>query len=259
MSNSRLYDKNYKVPTKIINHIKSVLVSNPSGDGVKRAKHIINNGSLTYSAMKRLKNFFDYFNKEKQSTIQYELAGGDLMKSFVETTLNSDRKGVEMEDNIRIGRDDVRKDVKLTTKASNIPRLNENKINRSSVCVIVNQDNEFLLVKRSNHSGQWMPNKWALVGGKIEEDETPERACVREIKEEVGLEITKLLKRFVIQRSEDNVEYVFATRYDGDPENVSLNPEHTEYGWFSYDEIYEMNDKVPNMMEYLLMSFKKYE
>lgn len=259
MSNSKLYDKSFKVPNNILKHIKSVLVSNPSGDGVKRAKHIVKNESLTYSALKRLKNFFDYFNHQKDSKVQYELAGGDLMKIFVEQTLNSERSAVDREEKIKSLNNDARNDVKLTTKAYRTPRLNESEVNKNSICIIVNKDNEFLLVRRSGYENQWMPNKWSLVGGKVNKDETPERACVREVEEEVGLKITKLLKRFVIQRDVNSVEYIFAVRYQDDPDNVTLNPENSDYVWLTYDEIEVLDDKVPNLLDYINMAFKKYE
>lgn len=38
--------------------------------------------------------------------------------------------------------------------------------------------------------GQWMAGKWCFVGGKVESGETPEQAVVREVKEEIGIDVT---------------------------------------------------------------------
>lgn len=125
MANSKLYNKTYRVPSNVLKRINSVLVSNPHGDGVKRAKNILKSGSITYQGMKRLKNFFDY-NDQKKDKAQYELSGGDLMKSFIERTLNADRDGVKRSDDIK---KDLNVDVNLGTHATQSPRLNEDVIN----------------------------------------------------------------------------------------------------------------------------------
>ena len=101
MANQELYDKTYRIPPDVLKGIQTALVSNPQGEGVKRAKFMLKNGSITYQAMKRLKNYFDYFNPQSDDQTQYNLAGGQPMKAFVDTTLNQDRnaaKPVEMLD-----------------------------------------------------------------------------------------------------------------------------------------------------------------
>jgi hypothetical protein len=60
MANKELYNKTYKIPSDVIKHIQTILVSNSHGEGVKRAKFMLKNGVLTYQSLKRLKNFFDY-------------------------------------------------------------------------------------------------------------------------------------------------------------------------------------------------------
>ena len=120
--NSELYNKKYKIPEKILNHIKKVLILNPNGIGIKRAKFLLNNKEITYQTLKRLKNFFDYFVSNGKNDIQYELAGGVLMKNFVESTLNSDRNAVKMSKNIK---QDVMTKPNSELKPYKTPRLNE--------------------------------------------------------------------------------------------------------------------------------------
>ncbi len=53
-----------------------------------------------------------------------------------------------------------------------------------AVCAAKNKDNTLLIAKRNLAPGK---DKWALPGGFIEWGETPEAACLRELKEETGL------------------------------------------------------------------------
>jgi 8-oxo-dGTP diphosphatase len=61
-----------------------------------------------------------------------------------------------------------------------------------AVCAAKNKEGKIFIAKRNLKPGK---NKWALPGGFIESGETPETACLRELKEETGLEgkIKKLL------------------------------------------------------------------
>jgi hypothetical protein len=94
MPNTKLYGKKFKIPTDIIEAIKKQLIITPSGDGIKRAKNIAyGDGYITYQSLERLKNYFendvDLTNKESKD--RYLLAGGDKMKNFVYSTLDSSR------------------------------------------------------------------------------------------------------------------------------------------------------------------------
>jgi ADP-ribose pyrophosphatase YjhB (NUDIX family) len=52
------------------------------------------------------------------------------------------------------------------------------------VCVAKNKEGDVLIAKRNLRPGI---NKWALPGGFVEANEAPEKACLRELKEETGL------------------------------------------------------------------------
>lgn len=257
--NSELYGKNFRVPPEVLQHIQAALTSNPQGDGVKRAKFLLKNGVVTYQAMKRLKNFFDNFNG--QPLQQYQLAGGDGMKSFIEKTLGSERDAVELGKKVR---QDATVDPYLGNKPQQIPNLNEEveeerEKNQNAVAVIVNEDNQILLLKRADSPDIWQPGKYALVGGAVEHGESPEEAVKREIREETGLNIDKFKGKFKIGRANsDSEESIFLAKYDGDPFDIKLNFEHTRYGWYGPEEIHFLNT-VPYLMEYINMVFKKEE
>ena len=55
------------------------------------------------------------------------------------------------------------------------------------VGVIINKNNQVLIAKRASHQHQG--DKWEFPGGKVENDETPQEALKRELKEELGIDI----------------------------------------------------------------------
>lgn len=257
--NSQLKDKKYNIPIDVINKIR-VAISNSNGStGIKRAKFLVNNGQITYQNLKRLKNFFDYFNVQNGDRTQYELAGGDLMRNFIEQTLNRDRDAVNRSKEIKR---DVNVNPYLGNKAQKTPNLNENEdaqsLKKNALGVIVNNDNKILLLKRSPNIEAWQPSKWALVGGGVENGEEPVDACKREIKEETGIIIDNFKEKVKIQRNPESVEYIFLGKYDGDPDDIRLNFEHINYGWFFPEEMKFLNH-IPNLLDYINLVFKNYD
>ncbi|MEO8408372.1 MAG: NUDIX domain-containing protein [Oxalobacteraceae bacterium] len=54
--------------------------------------------------------------------------------------------------------------------------------------IIENSQKEILLLLRDDDPGISYPNYWTLVGGKVEDGETPETAAHREMLEEIGVD-----------------------------------------------------------------------
>lgn len=249
--NKQLYGNEYTIPDKVLKHINKYLLMYPNNEGIKRGKNLLKSKSVSYSSLKRLKNFYEEYEKKGGDKIQYELSGGDLMKDFVNQKLKTERKSSEI---YKKNTDDIR-----YNDESKIHNSLKESVEEKQHCVlgvVFNKDKRILLLKRSKYEDQWQPNKWGLPGGKIDVGESSLNALKREIKEETGIEIFKQLSSFSIMR-DNNIEHVYICFYDGDDENVELNFEHSGYGWFSKVEI-DFLDTVPNLIEYIDIAITKY-
>ncbi len=98
-------------------------------------------------------------------------------------------------------------------------------------------DYRVLLLKRK----QTIKGAWTGVGGGIEEGETAWQAILREIKEETGLTPEKLYfadtceQFYEIDNDSILIAPVFVA-YVADNAAVTNNEEHSEFGWFTFEE-----------------------
>ena len=106
------------------------------------------------------------------------------------------------------------------------------------VVAIIHKDDKILATKRGY--GEFI-NQWEFPGGKIEENETKEEALIREIKEELNIEIE--ITNFAL-----DLEYQYPTFYlkmscfdciikNGTPKLL----EHNDARWLSKDELDDVN------------------
>lgn len=152
------------------------------------------------------------------------------------------------------------KSLKAQSGEVNLKENNEfpKDLKRNALAIIFNDSMHVLLLKRSSNEEHWMPSKWALVGGGVEDGEEPVEAVQREIKEETGLEINNFIEKFVLQRNEDSVEHMFIAKYNGNNDDVELNHEHDDFDWYSIEQIKNL-DSVPNLLDYVKIALTKYE
>lgn len=85
--------------------------------------------------------------------------------------------------------------------------------------ILFNRKGELLLLLRDNIPTIGHPNHWNIVGGVIEEGETPEEAAIREVQEEIGVRLASvsLFRRYSIgdrRRAKPVPYYVYWSRLD---------------------------------------------
>jgi len=118
-------------------------------------------------------------------------------------------------------------------------------------------ENKILILKIGS-TAPWMPNKWSIVGGVIEDNETPKNAILREGFEEIGL-IPKNVS-FKYKKETDDCGTIFY--YSGILENndVKLDYENSEFKFITKDEV-DNYDFVPHVKEFIIQLFsnKKYD
>ena len=96
-----------------------------------------------------------------------------------------------------------------------------------ALVVLINEKGEVLAVSRKdNHED------FGLVGGKVDEGETPVEAAIREAKEETGLDVSNL--RCIYQRfRNDRMGYTYLADYSGE---INTDEPHV-VKWASFDTI----------------------
>lgn len=96
--NKDLYGKNVIIPDAIKKHLKDSLNNikglDQTSEGYRRNIQLQNAQTIGYPQLKRIKNFFDTFQGDTKDA-DFLLNGGMEMKSWVDTTLQSMRSGVE--------------------------------------------------------------------------------------------------------------------------------------------------------------------
>lgn len=98
-------------------------------------------------------------------------------------------------------------------------------------------DIEFLIIKRVPHDGDF----WQPVTGRIEEGETPKQTAIREVTEEVGIDVhlhvsDELMRsEWLTEDGRKGIDILHAVEVAMDSE-VILSEEHEDYRWLLIDD-----------------------
>jgi 8-oxo-dGTP diphosphatase len=122
--------------------------------------------------------------------------------------------------------------------------------------ILENDEGKFLLYLRDNKPDIPFPGYWDLIGGHIEEGETPEEALVREVKEELDID----LKEYTFYRkyeclsgdAYENIKYIYYGKINLPIEKVTLL-EGVRPQYFSREEI--PNVKFANILKSIVLDY----
>ena len=106
---------------------------------------------------------------------------------------------------------------------------------RVTCAIIRNEENDVLVVRRGENSD--LPDKWEFPGGKVKEGESYEECIIREIKEELSIEISIVGKLQPVEYHypEKSIRLIpFVCRIkSGD----IILTDHSEFRWLTRNEI----------------------
>ena len=122
--------------------------------------------------------------------------------------------------------------------------------------ILENDKGEFLLYLRDNKPGIPFPDHWDLIGGHVEEGETPGEALVREFKEELDLDLKEytFYKKYECLTGDayENIKYIYSGKINLTIEKVTLL-EGVRPQYFSRREI--PNVKFANILKSIVMEY----
>lgn len=106
---------------------------------------------------------------------------------------------------------------------------------------ILNKHGQFLLLRRSL-TDEFCPGGWELPGGKVEHGEDSVDSCIRETKEEAGIDIkvfypitsySYMMPEEGIIKHMTQIVYLCATESD----DIKISDEHSDYMWADFGHI----------------------
>jgi len=146
--------------------------------------------------------------------------------------------------------------------------MENNKFGLGVIVCIFNRDfSKLFLLKRNKAKRDLNKADWGNPGGRVEWGEKLAEACVREVKEESGIDLDpKQLKLLNIKEITENpiaptvhfLQFIYATKID-QIEEITLNEESEEYGWFNLKELPDKTlDPKEDLIKLSLAAKKKF-
>lgn len=132
--------------------------------------------------------------------------------------------------------------------------------------IIKNHEGKFLITRRHQPEAFFAHNKWQLPGGGVEYGEHPRDAVIREIREEVGIEVKILTDRPIIysenrkRNSTHLLFFCYPAYYKSGELDVTRDEETAEAQWLYSSEI-DYTNSLSGMKEIITKAekfFKNY-
>ena len=109
---------------------------------------------------------------------------------------------------------------------------------QGAAIILLNSQRQVLLVLRDDKDSIPYPNTWNILGGCIEENESPEECIKREMLEEIELDVGEInfFRSFDLG---DRIDYAFWKKIDLEPSKINLH-EGQRLAYFTKAEIDKM-------------------
>ena len=99
-------------------------------------------------------------------------------------------------------------------------------MNKVATALLFDRNNKLLVYLRDDKPEIPFPNHWDLFGGHVEQNESPEEGLMRELKEELNIEISdfQFYKSFEsVNEERPNTKFVYVVRITEAAEELTLN------------------------------------
>lgn len=117
----------------------------------------------------------------------------------------------------------------------------EQKLRLGALALII-KDNKIIMGKKAHRPGHFLSDAWHFPGGKAEEGETPEQTIVREMKEELSMNV-KIIKKLCDYELTINgvtgTNAVFICESDDEP---IANDDIVDARYFTVNEVREIHN-----------------
>lgn len=135
--------------------------------------------------------------------------------------------------------------MKRADKGAQLPRI-------EVVAAVFYRDGEVLACRRA--PGKSAAGKWEFPGGKIDDDETPDLALVREIQEELGISISVngLVDRSVTPVGDLNID--LACYLVSSAEVPSHSTDHDDLRWLPIEALTSVDWAAPDLPAVAILS-----
>ncbi|MCX6335445.1 MAG: (deoxy)nucleoside triphosphate pyrophosphohydrolase [Bacteroidia bacterium] len=110
---------------------------------------------------------------------------------------------------------------------------------RVACAIIRNEDNEILVVQRGEKTDH--PLKWEFPGGKVEKGEPEEECIIREIKEELSIDIILFSRMADIEYDYGKKQIVLIPFICDTLEDLPLMTEHVAFRWLTPSDLKKMD------------------
>lgn len=122
--------------------------------------------------------------------------------------------------------------------------------------ILENDNGEFLFYLRDNKPGIPFPQHWDLIGGHLEEGETPDEALVRETKEELDFDLKdfKFFKKYECPEGDayPNIKYIYSGKINLPIDEITLlEGDYAKY--FKREEVPSL--KFANILRSIVMEY----
>lgn len=116
---------------------------------------------------------------------------------------------------------------------------------KSATVAVIDSEQKLLLLRRGS-TAPWMPGRYCLPGGKVEQNEELINCAIRELGEETGIVIVdnNYLTPLIVNYSSGYSKVIFYITMNSPV--ISLNWEHDHYVWVNISDLSNL-DIVPGL------------